>query len=258
MKPGSGISHDVFKDETTQINDLITCGVDDDAILTQFSHIYVPEVVREKRMNYWKVPRLGSFMAIPLVYKSCLSVESFEHAVKDWVRYRDDTKKQDEEKETFRVDQEQKRADASAAGTVHEEEVKEWPTIELPPIKTELKKFVVCIDALGQDREFTEEQKKVALSTVYRFRKHWEEFELEKLKADRDAQVKDREMDVEKYTAEFMEALREKEEAMVEAKINPPPPAEGEPEKAKVPDEEEKEIDPDVLANEVTELRLKF
>ena len=65
-------------------------------------------------------------------------------------------------------------------------------------------------------------------------------------------------MDVEKYTAEFMEALREKEEAMVEAKINPPPPAEGEPEKAKVPDEEEKEIDPDVLANEVTELRLKF
>lgn len=189
LKPGSGISHDVFKDETTQINDLITCDVEADEIITQFSHIYVPEVVREKKMNYWKVPRLGSFMAIPLVYKSCLSVESFEHAVKDWTRYRDDTKKQDEEKETWRVDQEQKRADASAAGTVYEEELKEWSTIELPPIKTALKKFVVCVDSMGQDREFTEEQKKFALSAVYRFRKHWEEFELEKLKADRDAQV---------------------------------------------------------------------
>jgi len=130
---------------------------------------------------------------------------------------------------------------------VHEEEPREWATIELPPIKTELKKFVVCIDSMGQDREFTEEQKKFALSTIYRFRKHWEEFELEKLKADRDAQVKDREMDVEKFTAEFIEALREKEEALVEAKINPPPPAEGAPEEKKkeTVDEEDKEIDPE-------------
>ena len=54
-------------------------------------------------------------------------------------------------------------------------------------------------------------------------------------------------MDVEKFTAEFIEALREKEEALVEAKINPPPPAEGAPEEKKkeTVDEEDKEVDPE-------------
>jgi len=36
-------------------------------------HIYVPEVVREPKMHFYKVPRLGAFLAIPLEYKSCLS-----------------------------------------------------------------------------------------------------------------------------------------------------------------------------------------
>jgi len=37
-------------------------------ILTTFKHIYVPEVVKESRMWFKRVPRLGSFMAVPLVY----------------------------------------------------------------------------------------------------------------------------------------------------------------------------------------------
>jgi len=38
-------------------------------------------------MHYWKVPRLGSFMAIPLVYKSALSVESLDQALVDLADY---------------------------------------------------------------------------------------------------------------------------------------------------------------------------
>ena len=42
-------------------------------LLTTSKYKYVPEVVREPKIHFWRVPRLGSFMAIPLVYKSSLS-----------------------------------------------------------------------------------------------------------------------------------------------------------------------------------------
>jgi len=47
----------------------------------------VKEVVREPKMHFWKVPRLGAFMAIPLVYKSCLSIQSFQIAFDDYNEY---------------------------------------------------------------------------------------------------------------------------------------------------------------------------
>ena len=56
-------------------------------ILDNFKHIYVKEVVRKPDMHYWKVPRLGSYMAIPLVYKSALSVPSLEASVRDLAEY---------------------------------------------------------------------------------------------------------------------------------------------------------------------------
>ena len=48
-------------------------------------HILVPEVVREPRIHYYKVPRLGSYMAVILEYDSCLFEEAFDEGVKDMV-----------------------------------------------------------------------------------------------------------------------------------------------------------------------------
>jgi hypothetical protein len=45
--------------------------------------IVVSEVVREKRMHYFTVPRLGSFMAIRLEYDSCLTESAFDAGVAD-------------------------------------------------------------------------------------------------------------------------------------------------------------------------------
>lgn len=56
-------------------------------ILKQYKHLYVKEVVRNPKMHYWKVPRLGSYMAVPLVYKSVLSVDSFQHAYDDLLEF---------------------------------------------------------------------------------------------------------------------------------------------------------------------------
>jgi len=56
----------------------------DDLLKTQ-KHIYVPEAVREPRMHFYLVPKLGSFMAVPLIYNSCLFEDALENAVNDYV-----------------------------------------------------------------------------------------------------------------------------------------------------------------------------
>jgi len=47
-------------------------------------HVLVPEVVREPRIHFYKVPRLGSYLAIKLEYKSCLSTAAYEAGIKDY------------------------------------------------------------------------------------------------------------------------------------------------------------------------------
>lgn len=53
-------------------------------ILHTFKHVFVPEVVRDSRMWFKRVPKLGSFMAVPLSYQSCLTDEALEAATADF------------------------------------------------------------------------------------------------------------------------------------------------------------------------------
>lgn len=48
-------------------------------------HLFVPEVVREGRMHYFKVPKLGSYIAVELKYNSCLTEEAFLKAFDDFL-----------------------------------------------------------------------------------------------------------------------------------------------------------------------------
>ena len=50
--------------------------------------VFVKEVVREPRMHFFKVPRLGSYLAVRLEYKSCLFEESLDSAVHDYLEVR--------------------------------------------------------------------------------------------------------------------------------------------------------------------------
>lgn len=78
LHPSKGIAHDALAEDFTAANDDLSRAAENATLETSFKHIYRPEVVRESRMHYWKVPRLGAYMAIPLVYKSALSVNSLQ------------------------------------------------------------------------------------------------------------------------------------------------------------------------------------
>lgn len=61
---------------------------------------------------------------------------------------------------------------------------KEWETFEYAPFKTMKVQFVVCLNTMGQDREFTADEKRFALQTVKQYRDIWEARETENLKKD--------------------------------------------------------------------------
>ncbi len=52
-------------------------------------------------MHFFKVPRLGSYLAIRLEYKSCLFEDSLDAAVVDFLDMRQKLKDQEEEKRQF-------------------------------------------------------------------------------------------------------------------------------------------------------------
>jgi hypothetical protein len=95
LEKGQGICHDLFgKPDDAEAEDekegeegegAQQDQADKDDILKTFPHKFVPEVVREKKVHFWQVPRLGCFMTIPLIYRSCMSEESLDEALKDYV-----------------------------------------------------------------------------------------------------------------------------------------------------------------------------
>lgn len=211
----SGISHDVFSEEVTTANQEFDQNPDRDA-LTAYKHVFVPEVVREPRMHYWQVPRLGSFMAVPLVYKSCLNITSFDKSVEEYKAYKEACNHVAEEKRLFEAQQEALRAEKIAIGEDFEPEHRDWIEYDEPEILFELKKFVVCIDYMGQDKVMTDDQKRFILNAVLKFKRHWETFELKKLIIDRDALLKEKDDDIERFNDEKLLDIKQKEEFLVE------------------------------------------
>lgn len=90
LKNNQGVTHAVFnppKVEEPEFDDEgqpIQQKPKSDDILVNQHHVYVKEVVREPKMHFYKVPRLGSYLAVPLVYESCMFEDALDNAVVDY------------------------------------------------------------------------------------------------------------------------------------------------------------------------------
>ena len=124
-------------------------------IMEWFRHIYVKEVVREPKIHYQRVPRLGSYMAVPLIYNNCLNIESLEEAVRNFQDVEKRKAEQEAERQAFDAKQVEDKAAAEAQGVEFVPETREWEEINLDPFQSVEEKYVVCLDTMGQDREFT-------------------------------------------------------------------------------------------------------
>jgi hypothetical protein len=70
------------------------------------------------------------------------------------------------------------------------------------------------------------------LTAVYKFRKHWEEFEDQKLKEDRDHWFNEKELDAEIFNEERNIEIETNQTTLVEEFLNPPEPEEADDKKS--------------------------
>eukprot|EP00826_Nyctotherus_ovalis_P043996 TRINITY_DN4704_c0_g1_i5.p1 TRINITY_DN4704_c0_g1~~TRINITY_DN4704_c0_g1_i5.p1 ORF type:complete len:285 (+),score=136.40 TRINITY_DN4704_c0_g1_i5:467-1321(+) len=106
------------------------------------------------------------------------------------------------------------------------------------------------MDTLGQDREFTEEQKEFVFKIVNKFRKTWEEHEKARLISDRELKEEEKAKD-DKFLEEQAAQTQEEEDKLVEEKmamlLEPPQEDEEEERKVEPMDEEEKKEHEDLF-----------
>ena len=217
--------------------------------------VYRPEVTREPRMKYFKVPRLGCYLAVPLIYSSCLFVDSLETALVDYAAYREKLKKNEEIMKEYEDSLAQAKAEEEAnkakevaetrksdkelpkAGEhgepVNEEAKQEPPKLEevkQPEYRSKPQSYVICMDTLGQDREFTQEQKAFVIETVRKYKLKWEEHEKERLTSDRKLKEEEKEKDTE-YIDKILPATQDEEDKAVDERVTVVPEEVGEDER---------------------------
>jgi len=178
----------LFRDEEVHAKNKIIIDQDESTGLPK--HIYVKDIVREKDMFYYRVPRLGSYLAIKLEYDSCLNEEAYDAAVENYIEVDQLNFNQEEERKAWEEEQAElakARAEAIEEGeeeVPYEPEERDWTPYEYAPFQTQKVQFAVCLNTMGQDREFTEEERLYALSCVKHYRERWETIEDEQLRRD--------------------------------------------------------------------------
>lgn len=78
----------------------------------------------------------------------------------------------------------QEKEDKEREGLEYEPEEVDWPEIKERDFIVSEENYVICMDTIGQDREFTQEEIDFTLKTIFDFKENWTETEKENLKSD--------------------------------------------------------------------------
>ena len=157
---------------------------------------YVKNVVNEPRMVFFRIPKLGAFMSIALIWSSCLSEAAFDAGVEERIRFRKAKSEQEKDMEAretkFQTDLIEKQ-EAKEPTEELEAEYDNWKKalepVQEAAFQTIRKEFVVNCDTMGQDREINQNDQNFLNDFVKLFAKSWEDTEHEELSKDIDFQL---------------------------------------------------------------------
>lgn len=170
--------------------------------------INIEEIVRERKLKFFKVPRLGNLFGVRLNYERCLFEEALDEAVKDVYDVESRRRQQEIEKAMFEEQESKRKEEAEKNEHEFEPEEKEWEDIQLKPYLTESIDYAICLDTMGQDRQFTDAQKETVFKAVMHFSKLWKQQENKNLEKDVNRRIEKEEEDkifLEKAKAKFDE-----------------------------------------------------
>ena len=186
-----GITYDVFKERVDE-----PPAEDENAPPKEKppAYVYRPNVVKEEKMFFFKIPKLGAYIAVPLVFNSTLNEAAFDQAVAERIRYREDKEtrlKEHQEKEANlrnAIEDAQKNGEDSAA---FEEELRTMEFVDATeaPFPSIKKEYVLCCDTLGQDREILLEDRIFINRYAETFAQSWEKCEENLLSLDIDRYI---------------------------------------------------------------------
>ncbi len=165
LHKSNGLTFDVFNDK-----------LDDEGkpiVKDELDYLLIKEVVRNPNIHFFKVPRLGSYLAIRLEYDSCLFVDAYNDGIRDALSCKERIKEQEEQKKEHEEKEKDRKEECEANDQEYTRDEGNWPEIKPKPFTTQKVQYVVCLNTMGQDREFSEEQIKYALDTAKLYRDEW-------------------------------------------------------------------------------------
>ena len=157
--------------------------------LNTLKEVYVPEVVREPKIKFYRVPRLGCYFALALQFQSYLHEDFLDKALENYYitmqKIDEQNKAKAEKEEEIKREKEEKEE----AGEEYVPPQIEWEKIEEPPYDNLTENYLFCLDTLGQDREFSEKEKEFIRNILSFFSNTNERKEKEFLEKDKLARV---------------------------------------------------------------------
>ena len=148
---------------------------------------FVEDVVNDPRIKFFDVPKLGSYLAAPVTYASCLFESSFDAGVEDFLECKKKRIAQEEEKVKYE------------ASKGEEEEARVFEEIKLEKFKSIEVKLVLALDTLGLDKVFKDEQKEYVIDWALMIKSALERSEEEALRNDIEEYAMIKELDNKRF-----------------------------------------------------------
>lgn len=152
------------------------------------------------------------------------------------------SKRQEQERDKLEHQEKYEEEKANAGEEWQEPEPKEWQEIKEKSFETNENKYVVCLDTLGQDRPFTEEEKEFVLENIQYYSDNWTRIENLGLKKDIEERHKTFLKDKDYIEGEHANTIAAEEEKFIEDYF----------------DGLEEQLEGDARAEKTPEIRQKF
>lgn len=149
-------------------------------------------------MHYYRIPRLGSYYAVPMMIKSYLNDASLDDAIVKINAYNENLSENTALKQA-KLDEIHERMDNTGGPADEEyerlaEELEDieqnWEVVPEPVFEADLRLYVLCCDTLGKDKEICLEDRTFIFEFCTHFKNSWENKELDLIKKQAEALIK--------------------------------------------------------------------
>ena len=173
----------------------------------ELKSVEIQDVISDNKIKFFREPRLGSYLAYNITYKSSLSFKSLLSSIQNLEEYNkkneeyEKLKAEKEEQDKLNkennpeekpAEEEEEEAEDNKEGEEGEEGEEGDNKLVKPVLKDfekEEKTLIIAMDTLGQDRTFSEEQKKFSLEIATLLKNSFELLEKNLIEKDRDLRI---------------------------------------------------------------------